>query len=718
MDYAAEYSGARCEADNGELRWADSDPLIAAIVADRYQIESRIGSGGFSTVYMASDLKLKRQVAIKLLHAFLQDSEELMRRFKRETELTARLQHPNLAVIYDSGALSNGQPYIAMEYLRGEMLEDVIAYSKRLPVARTVNIIAQVCDGLGYAHRSGVIHRDLTPRNIYVLDDDSVKIIDFGLAFSFDQSHSLTSPGDLLGTPQFMSPEQCRGESIDRRADIYSLGLIMQYMLSGVKPVDGNNLFEVVAKQTNETPKPLSEVCPELYFPAAVRQAIEGCIAKDRNDRFSDCSEVKQLIQSYRDGDSASAVRLPVQSRVQGKGAAEKPNYTKPIVLGLAGFAATVGLLFYCGETYFSHFHKAPQAVQSTSTSGAPAGTASKPPAVAVETKQQSTQEKQEEQKSTPKHPIENKHAEVQDSSIKTATVHPAPTKAKPVQKETSTKPVSVAMATGNDHSSTTPTHTDLTGKVTKSQHAQHLHKIVASGVSQKLTDEEARIHKEAVERVREAKERADKAFDAKTFDVALMLYREVDRDLESTGYKDPGSMLICKMRVLRCLHLLHKDSEAEGTLNATLAIMSRNLERTVKVINSLKGGCLLWNQLGNECYAVAVHKDLDATRADYLVWAESFYKLSYDHWNKPKDIFYRRMLGNYCKVLRGLGKTDEFFKLQAEDPIIDGPEVPTPGSNPAANPAAAPPPDSDRPRVRRIRKSGSKQYIRNYHFN
>ncbi|HEY9720017.1 MAG TPA: serine/threonine-protein kinase, partial [Trichormus sp.] len=354
LDYELNFIGQCCPEDGGQLYLADGDPIIGIEIAERYKVMSRIGSGGFSVVYLAIDNKLKRQVAIKLLHAFLQESEELMKRFRRETELTARLQHPNLAVIYDSGALSNGQPYIAMEYLQGVTLEEVIASEKRVSVARTVKIVAQICDALNYAHKAGVIHRDLTPRNIFVLEDDSIKIIDFGLAFCFDGSRSLTSPGDIIGTPQFMSPEQCRGEPVDRRADIYSVGLIMQYMLSGVKPVDGDNVFQVVAKQVNETPPSLAEVCPDLFFPSAMRQAIQGCIAKDPNERFSDCAELKQMIESSRMS-NVTINRLPAQSSLSGAksgvngnaGAASAGKVWGVIGIAAAATVALAGAVFF-----------------------------------------------------------------------------------------------------------------------------------------------------------------------------------------------------------------------------------------------------------------------------------------------------------------------------------------------------------------------------------
>jgi len=683
LDYELSFIGERCPEDDGLLKLADPDPLIAIVIADRYTVESRIGSGGFSTVYLAFDNKLKRQVAIKLLHAFLQNSPDLIRRFTRETELTARLLHPNLAVIYDSGALSNGQPYIAMEHLRGTTLEDVVIAEKRLSVKRTVNIIAQTCDALGYAHKAGVIHRDLTPRNIFLLDDDVVKLIDFGLAFSLDGSHSLTSPGEILGTPQFMSPEQCRGQSIDCRADIYSVGLIMQFMLSGIKPIDGENLFEVIGKQIHDPPVPLSEVCPDLYFPAAIRQAIQICLAKDPNDRFSTCEELKEAIESFQHIGSATKNRLPVQA-AKAKSNSTKHTDNRAIAIGLTGglvVTAALGLVFYTDSLFRNHQTVVPHMVPAKSDATAVPAVShsnlsiSAPKVVALPAPGSSA-------KIAAVSP-----AVTHQSATISLSLHPQPTKrevsatAKPVQAAPNEQPKKIAISNGDAQKTQSQTH----------------------------------------ERTNQAKLSADKAFNSNNYDVALMFYRELDRELHASGYRDIGATVLCKVRILQCLRMLRRNSEIEPNLNETLSLILPNLKPTIKVVNNLPNACLIWNLLASESYEAASNKGLNATRADYLNWAEDFFKLAHKQWNKPKDDSYRRMIGKYCSILRSLGKFDQANNLeQTEHPIFDRAAAAPPAdrqNTSSGTPTAAAQPQSPSARAPNRGRGHNNRYVRNYHF-
>jgi serine/threonine protein kinase len=605
----------------------------------------------------------------------LQESEELMKRFRRETELTARLQHPNLAVIYDSGALSNGQPYIAMEYLQGVTLEEVIASEKRVSVARTGKIVAQICDALNYAHKAGVIHRDLTPRNIFVLEDDSIKIIDFGLAFCFDGSRSLTSPGDIIGTPQFMSPEQCRGEPVDRRADIYSVGLIMQYMLSGVKPVDGDNVFQVVAKQVNETPPSLAEVCPDLFFPSAMRQAIQGCIAKDPNERFSDCAELKQMIESSRMS-NVTINRLPAQSSLSGAksgaggnaGAASAGKVWGMIGIAAAATVALAGAVFFIPGPFgrtggIPVSHPVPTAGSTTATAvpPAPANHAAEP--------------------STSKTAAQS--AAGTSSIVARAPIGP-PVTALPTVPLKIAKPASLAAVK--------PVHPPQ---------PQHPKKPASSSGK---TDPKAGA--ELQERLKETRQNAKKAFESDNYEVALMLYRDLDRDLYADGYKDLQSVIHCKVRILQCLKLLHREQELEPSLSELLGIIKPNLQRSVSIVNKMPNGCLVWNVLATDSYDIALAKGLTATRADYLDWARGFFALSYKEWDKPKDDVYRRMIGRYCMTLRLSGHIDESRKLeQTEHPIFE--TAPHPAAPAKPQPHRAPPPKGH----------PHKTYVRNYHF-
>jgi serine/threonine protein kinase len=722
LDYELNFAGQCCPEDGGQLYLADGDPIIGIEIAERYKVISRIGSGGFSVVYLAFDNRLKRQVAIKLLHAFLQESEELMKRFRRETELTARLQHPNLAVIYDSGALSNGQPYIAMEYLQGVTLEEVIASEKRLPVARTVKIVAQICDALNYAHKAGVIHRDLTPRNIFVLQDDSIKIIDFGLAFCFDGSRSLTSPGDIIGTPQFMSPEQCRGEPIDRRADIYSIGLIMQYMLSGVKPIDGDNVFQVVAKQVNETPTPLAEVCPDLFFPSAVRQAIQGCIAKDPNARFSDCAELKQMIESARTG-NVTINRLPSQSSLPGAssgqggsaGATSASKVWGVIGIAVAATVALVGAVFFiraplagAGGSLVPHTvpttgSTTATAVVSIAGAGASQQSAVKPADNASVAKPQPTTNEKNATKTNL--PASHSTAVTATPQDKAGATQSPPAKANSVASvPPHTDPIALPAVPPKSPKTAGPAAVKPIVHPAPSDHPKK--------PSQTSHTIDAQAESDAKERASELRQNAKKAFDSDNYDVALMLYRDEDRDLYIQGYKDLPNTIHCKVKILQCLKMLHRDQELEPALSGLLAVMKPKLQHSVAIVTKMQNGCWVWNMLATDSYDIALGKGLTATRADYLDWARGFFALSYKQWDRPKDDAYRRMIGRYCMTLRLSGHIDESRKLeQTEHPIFEA--APQPAAPPKPQPQTAPPHHQAPPPKGRPHKT----YVRNYHF-
>ncbi len=354
-DYPLEHAGEVCSLDGGQLVAAPLDQLIGSLIDARYKIESTLGLGGWATVYLATDQKLDRKVAVKILHAFWRESADQLNRFRRESKLAASLTHPNLAMLFDYGVLSNGQPFLIMEYLRGETLEQLISREGRLPVKRTVALVGQICDALNFAHKRGVIHRDLKPANIVVLDGDAVKLLDFGLASWVDSSLSLTSPGESVGTPQYMSPEQCQGKQVDLRSDIYSLGLIIYKMLTGTRPFQGRTMFEAFSEHINQPPKPLVEACPDLYFPPLVREAVMRCLAKEASERFADCIELKQALQygASSDGQNAAAgasdaARSGAPFAANNRSLSHKKPRLYGRVVGIAiGLLVTVGLALF-----------------------------------------------------------------------------------------------------------------------------------------------------------------------------------------------------------------------------------------------------------------------------------------------------------------------------------------------------------------------------------
>lgn len=278
----------------------------------KYQIVEKIGVGGFGTVYKGRDPFIKRNVAIKTCQS---DEEEIKKRFFREAEFAGNLHHRNVTTIYDFGVTDEGTPYIVQEFLTGEDLDKAIKKTEPLTLARKLQILIDVCDGLGYAHTSGIIHRDIKPSNIRILEDGTVKIMDFGIAKSLLSQSTLTQTGITLGTASYLAPEQIRGEDLDPRTDIFSLGVLAYEIVTGQKPFTGDHISTVLYKIMNEMPAPPSSLDPALSrsLDAMVLKALE----KDRTKRFASCAEMRAecqtLLQTVPDG---PAFQMPPESDI------------------------------------------------------------------------------------------------------------------------------------------------------------------------------------------------------------------------------------------------------------------------------------------------------------------------------------------------------------------------------------------------------------------
>ncbi|HEY6398769.1 MAG TPA: protein kinase, partial [Solirubrobacteraceae bacterium] len=251
----------------------------ATLIAGRYRVEGRLGVGGMSTVHLAFDQRLERNVALKLLAEHLADDATFVSRFRREALSAARLVHPNIVQVFDFGfdELAH-QHFIVMEHVPGCSCAELLRDRGHLDVDQAVDIIAQACRGLDYAHRNGVVHRDVKPGNLLVADSGVVKLADFGIARATDQS-SITQIGSVLGTAAYLAPEQARGEEAGPRADLYSLGVVAYQLMSGRLPYEATSLSELALKQQQESPIPLDQLNPrvphELALATAMALAIE-----------------------------------------------------------------------------------------------------------------------------------------------------------------------------------------------------------------------------------------------------------------------------------------------------------------------------------------------------------------------------------------------------------------------------------------------------------
>lgn len=280
-------------------------------VIAHYTIEEAIGFGGMGEVYRATDTKLNRQVALKILPPHFTRDKAFLRRFRNEALAAATLNHPNVATIYSVEEYA-GRPFITMELVEGKTLRETLAEGG-LPVDKFVEWFVPVADALAHAHEKGVTHRDIKPGNIMISSNGVPKILDFGLAqiesvSVFDSStiHEITAPGQVIGTPSYMSPEQAEGRSVDHRSDIFSLGIVMYEALTGQRPFRGESYAEVVHAIVTSNPKPVSQ--SRRAVPVGLALMIDKCLAKSVADRFSSMDEVRSILSTMRSsgGDSGS----------------------------------------------------------------------------------------------------------------------------------------------------------------------------------------------------------------------------------------------------------------------------------------------------------------------------------------------------------------------------------------------------------------------------
>ncbi|MGI8597129.1 MAG: protein kinase domain-containing protein [Thermoleophilaceae bacterium] len=279
-------------------------------VAGRYRIDSRLGAGGMSTVFQATDTVLERPVAIKLLAEHLAEDDAFVARFRREALAAARLQHPNVVQVFDSGHdLESGRHYIVMELVDGPSCADLLRDYGTLDVDSAVYAIRDACHGLDYAHRSGLVHRDVKPGNLLVSNETgATKLADFGIAKAAEQSR-ITQVGSVLGTAAYLSPEQARGEEAGPLSDVYSLGVCAYQFLTGRLPHEYSSLTELALKQQNDAVEPVSAVRPDV--PEALDRAILVCLSREQEARYPSALDMAEAFDAglYNEATDAT-VRL------------------------------------------------------------------------------------------------------------------------------------------------------------------------------------------------------------------------------------------------------------------------------------------------------------------------------------------------------------------------------------------------------------------------
>ncbi len=314
-----------CEVDGTLLREVEvkQDPLIGKMIKGRYRVIEKIGEGGMGTVYLAEQVSIGRKVALKILHPEFARDQEFVKRFRQEARLAASLNHRNVITVFDFDQGDDGSLFIAMEYVQGQSLSDVVRQEGPLDLARAVRLGIQIAEGLGAAHRAGVIHRDIKPENIMVVGDaaDEIKLMDFGIARLRDTGAAtrLTRSGMILGTPVYMAPEQIEGGEVTERTDIYAFGIVLYEMLSGSVPFSAPTPSAVLLKHLKETPVPLRKLRKEIPppFERVVMHALEKKPdARQRNmdELVEGLKAAERALQSAYDLSSA-AQRVPAEKR-------------------------------------------------------------------------------------------------------------------------------------------------------------------------------------------------------------------------------------------------------------------------------------------------------------------------------------------------------------------------------------------------------------------
>lgn len=290
-----------CPFDGEPLGVRVTNEFVGILLDDKYRLEEKVGEGGMGTVYRATHIQMENTVAVKILRPDLASDQTAVERFRREARSTAQIRHPNAVAVTDFGVTRDaGIAYLVMEFLEGEDLRHKIKQKRRLDLEETALILSQTCSAVSAAHFRGIIHRDLKPDNIWLIKTEEgvehVKVLDFGIAKLKASTDVSLTQGAIIGTPYYMSPEQCRGEELDPGSDVYSLGVILYEMLTGRVPFDGSNPLAVVLKHSTEHPRRLRELRPDI--PEQVERVVLRALEKKREDRQTSAVQLAQEFEA------------------------------------------------------------------------------------------------------------------------------------------------------------------------------------------------------------------------------------------------------------------------------------------------------------------------------------------------------------------------------------------------------------------------------------
>jgi eukaryotic-like serine/threonine-protein kinase len=322
--------------------------VVGELIGERYELQELVGTGGMSSVYRAHDRLLERDVALKVLHEQYTADGDYVERFRREARSVAQLSHPNIVTVIDRGE-QDGRQFIVFEYVDGENVKALVEREGPLPEREAIELALQIARALGFAHEHGLVHRDVKPQNVLLNGDGAAKVTDFGIARSLDVHGGLTQTGTVMGTSDYIAPEQARGQRVDAQSDVYSLGAVLYELLTGDVPFPGDNFVAVAMRHINEPPPSVRERRPELSprLDAAIRRAM----AKAPRDRFASmddfCSELNACLEGETAASAAQTMVVAPRRRGQRRAAGlpEGRPLVGPAILLLAGIAVLAGIL-------------------------------------------------------------------------------------------------------------------------------------------------------------------------------------------------------------------------------------------------------------------------------------------------------------------------------------------------------------------------------------
>jgi protein kinase-like protein len=374
-----------CPNDGQTLRaTAPASDLVGQVVADRYHVTRKLGEGGMGQVYLAEHVKMGRRSAIKVMNPAMVHDPDAVARFNREAANASRIAHPNVCAIYDFGETGDGLIYLAMEFIEGEPLTDLLKRDQSLPTVRAVQIFTQVADALQAAHDLGIVHRDLKPDNIMLTRGrsgaDVVKVVDFGIAKAIggDDSQKVTKTGLVVGTPEFMSPEQLAGDKVDGRTDIYALALVLYKMLTGKLPFEASTVQETMIKRLTDKPVPLAAARPDLRFPAGLQETLDAGLARDPTDRYQSATKFAGDVSSVVGLDRGAGATAPLpatRANPDGKTQLLEPQRTPPQRRSVLPLVLSALVLVGAGGAYALFARHAATAAPETPGAAAPRDT-------------------------------------------------------------------------------------------------------------------------------------------------------------------------------------------------------------------------------------------------------------------------------------------------------------------------------------------------------